>query len=146
MGSTSSAPQNSSRWYRAIASSASAARLGAACAGARELDVLDLAEHGREPQRAVAAQQRLLAARLELGDEIVGRADLVLGRALHTARHRSVQRVVQLVAAGVDRGNHERARVPQRVREQIEARNGNHRDAQRLRERPSPWSRRPAAR
>ena len=46
--------------------------------GPGELGPLDVAERGREPQRAVAAQQRLLAARLELGDEIVGRADLVL--------------------------------------------------------------------
>src|SRR5438477_12205806 len=46
--------------------------------GPGELRSLDLCEGAREAQRAVAAEQRLLPARFELGDEIVGRSDFVL--------------------------------------------------------------------
>ena len=63
IGSTSAGAVNSSRSYRPTASSASADRLGAEWAMPGELHVLDLGEHRGEAQRAVAAQQRLLAAR-----------------------------------------------------------------------------------
>ena len=101
---------------------------------AGELDAVELGEHGREAQRAVAAQQRLLAARFELAGELVGRAELVLRDPLHAAGHRAVERVVDLVAARVDRRDDERPAVAQRVREQVEARDRDHRDPQRLRE------------
>src|ERR1700724_63788 len=45
---------------------------GCGVSGAGELRSLDLTEGARESQRAVAAQQRLLPTRFELGDQIVG--------------------------------------------------------------------------
>ena len=87
-------------------------RLGDACADPRARPrAPERRERVGEPQRTVAAHQRVLAARLELGDEIVGRAELVLRHALHAARHLAVDRPVELVAAGVDGRDDEPARV-----------------------------------
>ena len=100
-----------SRARRAPTSSATRAR------ARRARRRLERREHSEKRSDAVAAQQRLLAARLELGDQLVGRAELVLRLALHAAGHRPVDRPVDLVAARVDRRRRRAVRVPQRVRE-----------------------------
>ena len=84
------------------------------------------------PQRTVADAQHVLAPREQIGDELVDRADPRLGDLLHPAGHLAVHRVEHLALAGVDHRHDDAVGVPARERQQVERRDADHRDPQRL--------------
>ena len=103
IGSTSPRRVNSSRSYRPTASSASAARLGAACAGpASSHDRSSVGELRRRSaarrRRTATRPRRALRARPRARRACRARTPTPVAR----RRARSVERVVELVAAGVD--------------------------------------------
>ena len=87
-----------------------------------------------EPQGTVSGDHHRLPPRLDLAEKVARGRELVLRGALQPARHGAVARVVQLVAPRVERGEqHPAGRVPERIGDQIEARDRDHRDPQGLR-------------
>ena len=82
---------------------------------ARELGVIERRELVAVGGDAVAGQQQLVGAGLELGDELGRMTHLVVGHALHAARHRSVGRAEHLVPAGVEHRDDEAVGMAQRI-------------------------------
>ena len=83
-------------------------------------------------ERAVSGQQHLFPGGDEIGDEVVDRADLVVGHALHAAGDGAVPGVEHLAPAGVEHRRDEPARVPERVRHEVEAGDADDGDPERL--------------
>ncbi len=83
--------------------------------------LVEVLEAGGVDRRALAAQEHLLAAGLQLGGEPVGAHDRVPGDALDAAGRVPVQGGEHLAAAGVDDRADRAGRVPMGEREQVEA-------------------------
>ena len=90
IGCTSHGAQNCSRSKRALASSRSAATLGAANCGPASSGPLELGKRLVMTSHTVAGEQHLFAAGFKVGHELLHLADGVLAVALHAARHRPV--------------------------------------------------------
>ena len=131
-GASSHGCTHSSRSAWAWASCTSDRADGWASSGSDDLDAHERPEGRRVPERAVADQQHLLAAGDQLGGQLVGRADLGLGEPLHAAGHLAVERGEHLAPAGVDHRGDEPGAEPGREREQVEARDADHRHPERL--------------
>ena len=100
-----------------------------------ELDSPQVLERRGIAAGAVSDQEDVLPRRLELGHHVVRLADLMRSQPLHAARNRSVEGVEELAPPRVDHRDDRAVRVPHRERQQVEARDADHRHAQRARDR-----------
>ena len=87
------------------------------------------------PHRAVADTQHVLTSSEQVGHQFLHRADCRLGDLLDAARHLAVHRVEHLALASIDHGHDHAIGVTAGEREEVERRDPDHGDPQRLRDR-----------
>jgi hypothetical protein len=102
-------------------------RVGEAVIG--QLDLAQPAEPVVIAKRTIADEEHVFVLGLELGHEVVGRADLVVAHALHTTGNRAVMGDEQLAPARIHRGDDQSVGEAHREGEEIEARHTDHREA-----------------